>query len=754
VLRTSRVLVVGTARPALLESHERWGEGLEHHVRLPLQPLSRRESARLLEEILQRADQIPGSLADLLVSTAEGNPFHLEELVKWLVDSEVIVKDGDVWHVHAERIHAIRVPPTLKGVLQSRIDALTAPEHLVLQRASVIGRVFWDDAVDALSTAPPPGMTIAEALDRLRSREIVYQRPQSAFDATEEFLFKHAVLRDVTYDSVLRSHRQQYHARAARWLEQMTQRNQRADEYAALIAGHYDNSGEALAAAHWYFRAARQASSVHALGEATRLLDRAADVVPDDQTQLRFDILAAREEVFDRVGDREAQRRDLDALDQLAPLLDDARRIRLLVRWASWHFHHSAYDEQEQPARAAVELARAAGREDLEADALLWWGRGLTWKGAHEQAKHVLEQALAKARATQQLRLVGESLRYLAIVANNESEFPRAIVLLEQAGAAHRANNDLEGESTVLVQLGSVLFNQGRHREAREWLEQSLSIFVASGHKYRQAVVTSNLGAILLQEGELGAARRLIAQGLHLCSELEDREGVAVALALLGETLRRAGDHERAQDYLRRSLDAAREITFDFQASDAALSLGLDLIDVDRADDAVVCMDQALEHARHAQSPLAETRAHLGRAFALTALGRLEAAGQDAHAARDGAKRLALRSQVLEADAALARIAQRAGDTDGAVRLVEPMLGHVDDEALESALRPGELLLACWQILDEAADPRATEALWVGVEFLDRFAERIDEADLREGFRTGIPAHRALSEARHQAPAR
>ena len=111
---------------------------------------------------------------------------------------------------------------------------------------------------------------------------------------------------------------------------------------------------------------------------------------------------------------------------------------------------------------------------------------------------------MAKARAADQPRLVGESLRYLAIVANNESEFPKAIALLEQAGAAHRANNDLEGESTVLVQLGTVLFNQGRHREARGLLEESLPIFVASGHKYRQAIVKSNLGAILLQEGELG----------------------------------------------------------------------------------------------------------------------------------------------------------------------------------------------------------------------------------------------------------
>ena len=109
----------------------------------------------------------------------------------------------------------------------------------------------------------------------------------------------------------------------------MTERNRRTDEYAALIAGHYDSSGDAVAAGRWYYRAAQQASSVHALDEATRLLDRAVELVPDDEPPLRFDVILAREGVFDRTGDRDAQRRDLDALDALAPQVDDRRRIQL-----------------------------------------------------------------------------------------------------------------------------------------------------------------------------------------------------------------------------------------------------------------------------------------------------------------------------------------------------------------------------------------------------------------------------------------
>lgn len=752
MLRDRRVLVVATARPSLLERHPRWGEGLAFHVRLPLDPLSRRESGQLLAEILQRVDRIPDSLRDLLLSTAEGNPFHLEELVKWLVESGVIATGEGAWHVREARLERVHVPPTLRGVLQARIDALSPPEHLVLQQASVIGRVFWDDAVASLDTEPTASGATVAALDRLRGREVVYQRPESAFDGTHEFLFKHAVLRDVTYDSVLRAQRQIYHGRAARWLEQMAERNQRIDEYAALIAGHHDSGGDAVAAARWYLRAAEQASSVHALAEATRLLDRAVDLAPRDEPALLFDVVLAREAVFDRMGDRAVQRRDLDALDALATHLDDRRRIQLLLRWASWHFHHSEYEQQSIPARSAVDLARGAGMADLEADALLWWGRGLTWKGAHAQAKDVLERALAQARAAGKPRLVGESLRYLAIVANNESQFPRAISLLEEAGAAHRADHDLEGQSTVLAQLGSVLFNQGRHREARAWLEECLPIFMASGHKYRQAVVKSNLGAILLQEGELGQARRLISEGLDLCQELGDREGVAVALGMLGDTYRRAGDHARAQESLRRSIDLALEIGFDFQASDAYLSSAIAALDAGDADEAPPLLDHALERARLASSPLAEARAQVGRAYASLAGGRLAEAHDAVMAAREGAERMELSGLLVEVEVQHARIAQRRGDLDEALRRVETAAREIDLVALEAALRPGEMLLARWEILVEAGDPRAPAALSAGLDLIDVFASRIDDPDLASGFLTGIPAHAILDAARPGGP--
>ncbi len=137
---------------------------------------------------------------------AEGNPFFIEELVKMLVEDGVIVKGEEQWQVVPSRLAGVHVPPTLTGVLQARLDRLPPEERTVLQQASVVGRLFWDRAVARINASAEEGIGRAGVMDRLaalRGREMVFQRETSAFADAREYLFKHALLREVTYESVL-----------------------------------------------------------------------------------------------------------------------------------------------------------------------------------------------------------------------------------------------------------------------------------------------------------------------------------------------------------------------------------------------------------------------------------------------------------------------------------------------------------------------------------------------------------------------
>ncbi len=166
------LMIVGAARPELFERRPHWGEGQGFHRRLALEPLSKWDSRRLVAEILQRVDQVPDALRDLIVTGAEGNPFFIEELVKMLIEDGLIVKGEEEWRMVPSRLAGVHVPPTLIGVLQARLDRLPLEERTVLQQASVVGRLFWDRAVARINASTGKGLA--------KPRSLIDSRPCGA----------------------------------------------------------------------------------------------------------------------------------------------------------------------------------------------------------------------------------------------------------------------------------------------------------------------------------------------------------------------------------------------------------------------------------------------------------------------------------------------------------------------------------------------------------------------------------------------
>ncbi|MGD2147349.1 MAG: adenylate/guanylate cyclase domain-containing protein, partial [Anaerolineae bacterium] len=215
------VMIVGAARTVLFERRPHWGEGHVFHMRLPLRPLSKRNTRRLLSEVLQMMETVPELLRDMVVSNAEGNPFFVEELIKMLIEDGLIAKGEDEWQLDLSRLTEVQVPSTLTGVVQARLDRLPLEERMILQQASVVGRLFWDGAVVHINEATGGGVEqagVQSSLSALRGREMVFQRETTAFAGTQEYIFKHTMLREATYESLLKRMRRAYHALVSDWL--------------------------------------------------------------------------------------------------------------------------------------------------------------------------------------------------------------------------------------------------------------------------------------------------------------------------------------------------------------------------------------------------------------------------------------------------------------------------------------------------------------------------------------------------------
>jgi class 3 adenylate cyclase/tetratricopeptide (TPR) repeat protein len=229
------VLFVCPARPELTDRRPEWGGGKRNYSSIFLDPLTSEDSERLVG-LLLAVEDLPASLRRRILERAEGNPFFLEEIIRQLIDSERIVREGDRWRARSG-IEDVTIPDTIQGVLAARIDLLEAEEKRALQAAAVVGRVFWTGAVGVVVDGQGPQEAVDELLDRVERRELVLSRLSSSMAGQREYIFKHVLTRDVTYESLPRRDRAEAHARVARWIEGTV--GERRMEYVELLAHHF-----------------------------------------------------------------------------------------------------------------------------------------------------------------------------------------------------------------------------------------------------------------------------------------------------------------------------------------------------------------------------------------------------------------------------------------------------------------------------------------------------------------------------------
>src|SRR5262249_10522165 len=192
-------------------------------------------------------DQAPGDVC----SGSQGVPLFVEELTKTVLESGLLEEQEDHYALHGP-LPPLAIPATLHDALLARLDRLAAAK-VVAQLGATVGHTFAYDVVQAV--APLDAATLQGALAQLMEAEIVAQRglpPQAAYT------FKHALIQDAAYQSLLKSTRQQYHQRIAQVLE--AQFPETAATQPELLAHHYTEAGLAAPAVEYWQRAGQHAS--------------------------------------------------------------------------------------------------------------------------------------------------------------------------------------------------------------------------------------------------------------------------------------------------------------------------------------------------------------------------------------------------------------------------------------------------------------------------------------------------------------
>ena len=533
------ILLLGLTRPTLFERRSNW-PGTDAAELIELRSLNPSASCLLANELLKKLPEIPAALRELITSGAEGNPFYMEELLKMLVDEGAIVTGTESWHLNRAQLLATRVPQSLTGVLQARLDGLQPAEKLALQQAAVIGFVFWDQAlaaIDARSCAALPGAT---------RRELVIQHQETGLDGVREFVFQHQLLHQVIYETVLKPTRRACHAAVALWLSGLS--SARAHDFLVVIAEHFERAGDSAQAAEYFTRAAEYAAARHAheaaldyvakalaLTEAPTSRSTGKSSIEPDQRLLRWRLFDVRERTFDFLGMRSEQQAELATLQALADALgDDLRRCEVAQRRSTLAMRTGDYAVMENAARAAMALAERAGDAILALRGQHRLALAMTYSGATAQGRTLAREGVVRARQLGVRQLEALFLNALSVIADLQVDRLVSLEMDEQDLLINRELGNRRGEAIALVNLGSGWLRLGADSQATRYLEDGLRVARAVGDRLTQANTLANLSALVLRRGDAALALAHAQMALDIASAVQSPEFEAIALYSLG----------------------------------------------------------------------------------------------------------------------------------------------------------------------------------------------------------------------------
>lgn len=512
------ILFFVLSRPLLLERREQWGSH-ESFETIHLSPLSRGQSERLVAEVLQKVDNVPSALRELIIQQAEGNPYYIEEMIRMLVEDGILVRGEPTWNIQTNRLDDVRIPSTLTGIIQARLDGLPKQERTILQQASIVGRVFWDSALTYINQDQAlDEKSTTDNLRSLQSREMILKRQPSAFSEAVEYLFTHVIFREVTYETVLLRQREKYHSLVANWL--IGQRGVRAVEMSSLIAHHLVKAGRSPEAIDYFQQAAEAAAAKYANEEAADLYQQALHLTPEQAMEKRFDILLGLENVWNLVGNRTAQADVLEKLGLAADQLSDQKKQATVLLRKTWFYYWiSDFSEMLKVAPQVVRLSEQNAYLRLAQDAFY----ALAW--AHLQ---------------------------LGKFDTADEQAKRSLALTLQTG-------DRTGEGNVHNVLGLIDMTQGSYAEARDHIEKFLQIAREIGNPNRESTALNSMVVILVILGEYEAARDHGLQMLNLALEVGDQVIESTAYINLAWGALAQEDWQAAEEYALKGITMKRE---------------------------------------------------------------------------------------------------------------------------------------------------------------------------------------------------
>jgi tetratricopeptide (TPR) repeat protein len=636
-LPAARLLLLVNYRP---EYQHGW-RNKTYYTQLRLDSLPPASAEALLQSLLgDDADLV--LLKQRLIERTQGNPFFLEESVRTLVETQVLVGEQGAYRL-ARAPLSIQVPATVQAVLAARIDRLPLEEKQLLQTAAVIGTEVPLALLQAIAGAPEEPFRLG--LAHLQAGEFLYE---TRLFPEIEYTFKHALTQQVAYETLLQERRRELHARIVEALEALTE-NRVAEQVERLA--HHAVRGAVWDKALTYCRqAGERAMARSAHREAVGHFEQALHVLTylpaqrhthEQAVELRLALRSALMPSSDSVRIITC----LQEAEALAVVLDDHHRLGQISGFLSVYFRNrGAYDQAITSAQRTLALATADGDSVLHALANLYLGAAYWAQGDYTRAIDCCRETVASLHGPQRLERFGQvtlpavqasaflavchaelgsfaagsalgeegvriaeavthpsSLMWacygIGLLCLRQGDLPRALPRLERAmGICQEAELPLF-VPRMAAALGAAYTLAGHSVDAVALLTQAVEQTMVTDMAGFQALCRLSLGEAQMLAGRLEEALTLTERALTHAHAHQERGNAAYALRLLGEIVarREPPENNQAGEYYRQALALAEELGMRPLVAHCHLGLGKLYVTIGRHPEARTELSAAIE---------------------------------------------------------------------------------------------------------------------------------------------------------------
>ena len=499
----ARVFLIFTYRPQLVHT---WG-GRSYHSQINLNRLSNRESLAMASHLLG-TDEIDRDLEEFILEKTEGNPFFVEEFIKSLNELKAIEEKDGKYYL-AKDIRDVTIPSTIQDVIMARVDALPDDAKEVLQTGSVIEREFSYELIKQVT-----GLSEKELLTHLsvlKDSELLYERGIYPYTI---YIFKHALTREILYDSVLTKRKKNLHAKIGNAVEDLYQEN--ISEYYGVLAEHFILAENYEKGAQYSKLACKKAEITASLNDGIAYAKK-------------------RVQSLDRLS-------KTDAVDK--ELIDASVTLGL------YNLQMGYYFEAKKAVESIIELASTSNyKRRISQIYDILGAYTFTIEEDFPKALTYLREAHKLSQELKDKMSLSFSSFWLARALAHNCEFEEASDLFGNAlDISVAANNHWIISIMKAHMVVYVHYFQGNAALGHETSEEALPVAQQSGDAYSMGVSNTCRGYSSYCMGFLNQAEQYLLKGSEYCDQANQFFWCALTNWCLGNTYFDGGKYRRSQD--------------------------------------------------------------------------------------------------------------------------------------------------------------------------------------------------------------